>query len=506
MSAGGAALAAAAGGALYFLGYLGWGCWPCLLAFLVPLWRALESDEAGSLGRAALLGTVFGLSAFVGGFGWLWPLVDSFLGGDRFLGIVLWLAYGLWFAAGFAVYAIAFRALRRVGRSVALAGVPSLVVLEWLQPQLFPLYAGGGLVGVPLLVQTADLGGPLLLTALLAIANVAVHDVWCRARGLRRASAATLATTAVVLVAALGYGGWRMQAVEEASARAPALRVGVVQADLALLDKRRQSMVSHRRHLEQTRELLAAGPVDLVVWPETAYVRGLRLPLPISGRLIRGDLDVPLLFGAATVRERNGRRIRANSALLIGADGLARSAYHKNLLIPFTEYVPLGSLLPALRARLGGVQAFAAADDTPVLTLGPWRIATPICYEAIRPEFVRRMVRAGRPHLLVTLANDGWFGDSAEPWLHLGLARLRAIEHRRWLVRATNSGVSAFVDPAGRLVARSGLLTRENLRGTVHLLDGQTVYGRLGDWPGPLSAAVLLLALLWRPQTPADRA
>src|SRR5262249_17854629 len=142
---------------------------------------------------------------------------------------------------------------------------------------------------------------------------------------------------------------------------------------------------------------------------------------------------------------------------------------------PLAESLPLGRVLPFLTRLFPHAEQFAAADAVPALRFGPWRIATPICYEAIRPELVRRMMIATQPHLLVTLANDGWFGDSQEPWLHLGLAELRAIEHRRWLVRATNTGVSAIVDPAGRIVARTGLLDRENLHGTVHPLAGTTI-------------------------------
>jgi apolipoprotein N-acyltransferase len=108
------------------------------------------------------------------------------------------------------------------------------------------------------------------------------------------------------------------------------------------------------------------------------------------------------------------------------------------------------------------------------------------------------MVARARPHLLVTLANDGWFGDSAEPWLHLALSRLRAVEERRFLVRATNSGVSAIVDPGGRIVAQSGLFTRENLRGVVRMLHGRTLYGRVGDWPGWLAGAFVALGIARR--------
>jgi apolipoprotein N-acyltransferase len=481
---------AGAGGALYFLGYVGWGVWPCLLVFLVPLWAALE--RAPSVPGALAAGTVFGLVAFAGGFGWLWRLVDVFLAGNRVVGALLWLVYGAWFSAGFAVYAGLYRAVRRRGWPVAMAGVPPLLAVEWLQPQVFPLHAGGGLVSVPAWIQTADLGGPLLLTALVGGTNVAVFETWRWWRGRRARPVAVWTTALAVALLAFGYGRLRESALAAAVSAAPALRVGVVQANLGVLEKRIQGVVTHRRHLEQTRELLAGGDVDLVVWPETAYVRGLRRPLPISGQPVRDDLRVPLLFGGSSVwQDDDGRRFKANSAFLVGSDGMIRDAYDKNLLIPLAEYVPFAGLLPGIARWFPHVEEFGAVTETPALRLGAWRIATPICYEVIRPDFVRRMVRASHPHLFVTLANDAWFGDSQEPWIHLALARLRAVEHRRFLVRSTNSGVSAVVDPSGRLVAHTGLLVRANLRATVRPLDGETVYARLGDWPGWLAVALV---------------
>jgi len=108
------------------------------------------------------------------------------------------------------------------------------------------------------------------------------------------------------------------------------------------------------------------------------------------------------------------------------------------------------------------------------------------------------MVREANPHLLVNLTNDSWFGDSQEPWIHLVLAQFRAIEHRRYLVRSTNSGISAVIDPVGRIVARTGVLTRENLRYEVHMMQGQTVYTQFGDWPGWLSLAAIASMLIAR--------
>ena len=277
-----------------------------------------------------------------------------------------------------------------------------------------------------------------------------------------------------------------------------------MQANLGLLEKSTQSLITHRRHLEQTRELLRAGDLDLVVWPETAYVRGLRRPLPIAGQLIREDVTVPLLFGGTSIDEEDGRRVKSNSAFLIGADGMIRDAYDKNLLIPLAEYAPFAELVPAIAGWFPDVQEFRAARDVPPLHLGPWRIATPICYEAIRPEFVRRMVAEGA-------SRTSWSRwpttpgsvTRRSPGCTSALAQLRAVEHRRFLVRSTNSGVSAVVDPMGRIVARTGLLTRESLRATVAPLGERTVYARLGDWPGWLSAALVLLALTRRAPSPA---
>ena len=294
----------------------------------------------------------------------------------------------------------------------------------------------------------------------------------------------------------LGIWRARIAGVDAAIARGPTLRIGIVQTNLGVQEKGISPERAHDRYLEQTRALLAGGPVDLIVWPETAYRAGLHGPLPISGELVRDDVSVPLLFGASFVRTDTGPRVAYNAALLIDADGMIRDVYSKNLLIPFTEYVPLAGLVPWLTSRFHRPSHFAASKQVPPLVLGSWRIATPIGYEAVRPAFVRRMVLEGQPQLLVALADDAWFGTSQEPGLHLAMASLRAVEHRRSLVRATNSGISAVIDPAGREVARTGLLTRENLRASVVLLDETTLYTRWGDWFGWLCAVIVIGALI----------
>jgi apolipoprotein N-acyltransferase len=486
---------AAVGGALCCLGFVGFGLWPLALVALALLWLALEETRQRPLRSAALVGLTFGWVGYAGGYHWMWHVIDVFLNGNVLLGSALWLGDSLWFALRFALYAVLYCMVRRRGWPVAVAAVPPLLLIEWLYPLLFPVFLGQSLVEQTTLIQISDLGGPLLLTGLLAVVNLAVFETWRWWRAQRTLPGRTWVLAALAVASSWGYGTLRIREIDQESAAAPALRVGLVQGNLGVLEKGNVAAADHRRYLEQTRELLAAGDVDLVVWPETVYTRGLRGPLPISGQLIREDLSVPLLFGAALVRTDSGRRLAYNAAMLVGADGTIRDAYDKNLLIPFTEYIPFAGFFAPFTERVAKPSHFAAATDTPPLLLGGWRISTPICYEVVRPAFVRRMVRAARPHLLVTLANDSWFGDSQEPWMHLALAKFRAVEHRRYLVRATNSGVSAVVDAVGREVVRSGVLTRENLRAPVRMLDGTSVYTRWGDWLGWVALAVVLVTL-----------
>lgn len=459
----------------------------------MPLWWSL--DAAPGPGTAAARGALFGAVAYAGGHAWLFRLVPVFLAGDWVFGSLVWGLYGVAFSACFAAYGALYAALRRAGTGRGSAGVAGWVAMEWLQPLVFPVHAGSAAIDPVLLAQTAELGGPLLLSAGVAWLNLAVYEAWRGARGLAPLPWARIAATGCLFAAAVAFGQWRIAGFEARIARAEPVRVGLVQANLGLLEKRTAVETGHRQHLAQSRELLADGPLDLLIWPETAYARALRGPLPLAGQMVRREIDVPLLFGGTLIEDPGDGPVQTNAALLVGSDGVVRDAYRKNLLIPLAERVPFLDRVPALAQRLPRAQRFGAARQVPALSLGERRISVPICYEAIRPGFVRRMVRAAEPHLLVTIANDAWFGDSREPLIHLQLARMRAIEHRRHLVRATNGGISAIIDPLGRVVARTALLERANLRGQITWLAEPTLYTRLGDWPGPLAALWLVVAL-----------
>ncbi|HEU4427225.1 MAG TPA: apolipoprotein N-acyltransferase [Myxococcota bacterium] len=476
---------AAAGGALFCLGYAGFGFWPCALVAWAALWHAL--DRARGIAGPALLGFVFGEVAHAGGFSWLLRLTDVFLAGNDLLGAALFSLHSLVFGAMWAAHAALFRAARVRGVPLAVAGPCALVLVEWLFPQLFPAHLADAFVDRTAFAQLASLGGPLLLSALAAFVNAALLELvrWLAgARAFPRA--ATLAAVAA-LAAASAFGAWRLAEIACADAAAPALRVGAVQANAAPLEKRERPEQLHRTHLAMARELLAQGALDLVVWPETVISRGIAGPFPLAGDLIRGDNRVPLLFGAASVRTEDGARRIYNSALLVERDGTIRAGYDKRLLVPFAEWAPA-----ALARFFPNAQRFGAAHELRAVVLDGAPIATPICYEAAVSGYVRELVHETRAQWIVMLANDGWFGDSHLPHIHLAVARLRAIENGRWTLRATNSGISALIDPAGRIVARTPLLEPALLRGELRPRSERTLYARLGEWPGWVAAGLLL--------------
>jgi apolipoprotein N-acyltransferase len=210
-------------------------------------------------------------------------------------------------------------------------------------------------------------------------------------------------------------------------------------------------------------------------------------------------IDVPVLFGGVIVKKVDDAReyVLYNSALLTNAAGDVVGRFDKQKLVMFSEEMPFGETFPILYEWSPNSGKFVSGKRYDPLTAGEHQIATVICYEDIIPGFVNRIVNNGNPDLIANLTNDAWFGDTTEPWIHLALAKLRAIEHRRYFVRSANSGVSAVVDPVGRLVVTTPTFEQAARATEVRWLRGSTAYEVLGDVPfWVLSAAAVALSVV----------
>jgi len=335
------------------------------------------------------------------------------------------------------------------------------------------------------LIQLADLTGVAGISFLLVAVNALLFQGLATLMQRRRILAAILPVTlaAAIILGQYGYGRWRLSTLESSSS--PSIKVSLIQGNISQETKWEPAFqqATLERYLRLTREAVERDHPQLVVWPETAtpfYFLG-------EGELSRvlilevQSLKTPLLFGSPAVR-RQGDRLRFyNRAYLLDDRGRVGGYYDKRHLVPFGEYVPLQSVLFFVHRLVEATGDFAAGDRPVVMNLGGARPGILICYEAIFPELSRELVEHGA-NLLVNITNDAWFGRTSAPYQHLSMALLRTVELRVPMVRCANTGISALIDPSGRILQETGLFEEGSLTGSLPLGSGQTFYCRYGEW------------------------
>jgi apolipoprotein N-acyltransferase len=178
-------------------------------------------------------------------------------------------------------------------------------------------------------------------------------------------------------------------------------------------------------------------------------------------------------------KTENGERY-FNSAYFLDGDGKLADIYDKVHLVPFGEYLPAKRFLFFIRTISSDVGEFSPGSDLRVARIGGHRLSAGICFEAVFPELMRAFVRSGS-QLIINLTNDGWYGESAAPYQHFAIARWRAIENRRYLLRAANTGISAVIEPTGAIQAATGILREAICEGRIAFLSQRTFYTRYGD-------------------------
>ncbi len=481
-----------------FLGFAGKEIYPLAFVSLTPLLVALRGRTGW---RALRLGWITGFVAVAGGFSWIVGMLQTFSGFPTALCVLF--ASLLWIAQGLQYGVLAWLVSKADGRHLPrLLAVPLLAAaVELLFPLLFPWYLANSLHNAPLLYQTADLGGVLLITAAMVLGHTALAEAWVRS-GSWAERLKPLAWPLAFWALAIPYGHWRIGQVDADNVHARSLRVGVVQQNLGLMQKRHDPVEALNRHLEASRVLEQQG-IEWIVWSESAVA--FRIPENVTNirdYIPEWDLHTPVLFGALSVR--NGTLDRPNlynTAFMTDAEGRIRGSYDKVYLLAFGEYIPLGETFPQIYDLSPHSGHFTRGSTLRSLPVPGGTVAPFICYEDILPRFVRTFQNRVNPDLMAVILNDAWFGHTAEPWIHNALSKFRAVEHRRDLVRAANSGVSSIIDGAGRVVAESQTFTRENVVGTVHLRQGRTLYGHTGDWVG-YAGVLLALYSVVRRRTP----
>ena len=454
---------------------------------------AVREHPAGERFR---LGMVTGFVHYLTLIYWLTTAMLTYGGMPWYAGIGVLCLFVIYLALYMGIFATLLSALTRTSFRF-LAGVPLLwVALEFVRAKAltgFPWeLLGYSQYRALRIIQISDIFGIYGVSFLIASVNAGAFLIWLflnkerlhqRTVTWKTAGMALLGSVLLVCLT-LTYGGWRMRMIRSVMASAPHVRAAVVQGDIAQDVKWDPAFknATTETYLRLSREA-AIKATDLVVWPETATPFYLFRDTQLTRRIQEGVKASGAFFvvGSPSVEFSGNELHYYNSAFLMNPDGALSGKYDKVHLVPFGEYVPCQKLLPFVGKLVEAVGDFSAGHSSTAIPWAHGRIGVQICYEIVFPSLSRHAVE-NQADLLVNITNDAWYGKSSAPYQHFSMAVLRAVENRRSVVRAANTGISGFVDPVGRIVAQTPLFEEATLTRSVPVMEIKTFYTRWGDW------------------------
>jgi apolipoprotein N-acyltransferase len=395
-----------------------------------------------------------GVVTYVGGFYWLFWTIKDFGGFPTLAALAIYTLFVAGSAVQFLIWAFSFRHLPRLMSTLGLRSAVAWLIAHHFWIKIFPWDFGHTQLAFLPFAQVAQLAGVTGITFMM----MWVSEVFV---ARKTTSLAAKAVSILALGSCLIFGKTTELSFEQATAsRGTPLQTYLVQGNVSLHHKHDVTYftVNREQYLTLSAKALGHSGLDsLVVWPESTITDF----IPASTRDARTSQVLPFLnngaaflVGALTYSSRTEYH---NSSVLIRPDGSVAEPYHKMILMPFGEYTPLSSVLPFLKdinSTAGQFTAGAAPSvlSFPLSTGAEVKLSPLICYEDIVPAIARDAVNQGA-QLLINQTNDAWFGDTVAPYQHHLIAAFRAIENDRYLLRSTNTGLTAVVDPLGRTLA-----------------------------------------------------
>lgn len=474
---------------------------------LVPLLYAVKDLTPGAGFR---MGFISGLVHFLSLLYWLVPVMRTY----GYLPLVLSVAILFLLAAFLALFIALFSfAITAAGRKPVgcLIMIPLVwVALEYIRSFIFSgfpwEFLGYSQYNRLPLIQISDILGVYGLSALIAFVNGAIFITllyfskrrWQHTDITKRLAAGSVIALILGVTLTGFYGHWRLKTIDNLMTSAPKTRISVIQGNIDQAVKwdpafQKETIEKYNR---LSSSVLKQQP-DLIVWPESATPFYFLYDIAPSEMVFEGFRQSPsdYLIGSPSFVRTEGVVEYYNSAYLIVPEDKTMGKYDKTHLVPFGEYVPFKKWLPFLGKIVAQVGDFRAGKIGRTL---PWRneqLGVQICYEIVFPELSRAMANNGAS-LLINITNDAWFGKTSGPYQHFSMTVFRAVENRRSLARSANTGISGFIDPAGRILASTELLQEAVATQTVPLLKEKSVYTQIGDLFARVCLALALLIMV----------
>jgi apolipoprotein N-acyltransferase len=510
----------------------------CWVALLPLLWTLLGNTKTGNpltLRQGAALGYACGFLWYLGNCYWIYQTMYLYGGLAKPIAagiLVLFCLYLGLYHALFGTLIAAFR--RRFGRQAALLLVPfAWVAVELARARITGLPwdpLGNAQVDNPLLTRLAPITGVYGLSFLIA----AVNALWLiRIRIRERRFTRSVLTVAGVIIIVLYIAGLRLIANPKPSPTTATatlvqenLEVGAANTGPQPSTQQFLDAFSYLSRYPSPKFLLGipelaetpsvflirdqpppkgtnpSGPIptqtDLIVWPESpAPFEDIDPQFRAAMAALARTAQTPVIVGNTgfepSTTAKSGYTLY-NRASFITPDGTYAAHYDKMHLVPFGEYVPYKQFFFFAKSLLNEVGLFEPGRQRTVFTTGGHTYGTFICYESIFGDEIRQLTQQGAD-VLINISNDGWYGDTSAAWQHLNMVRMRAIENHRWILRATNTGVTAAINPYGRVTAAAPRHQRISIRVHFAYENDLTFYARYGDLFAYACAFITTLAL-----------
>ncbi len=500
------------GGALLVLSFPTFDIFPLAWIALTPLLVLLYDMQRRESFRAGL---IFGVVYFFGTIYWIYHSIHYYGSISLVPSFVIVLILSLYLSLYTAAFCVLFSTIIRKTDLPALLVAPAL----WTSLELLRSYAFSGFPWSSLgysqykftvFIQTADIIGVYGISFLVVALNGAAADFFIMKKRMierplhsRIYTFAGLILLAIVLIADLGYGFYRLHQQRPGAIIKSAVIQGNIEQDRKWDPAYQRYVIDTYKGLTQEaarHEPGGQGP-DLIVWPETAVPFFFGADKALSDNLVdyQKGIDSYLLFGSV-LRKEGEKEAYSNSTVLLTKDGSVSYIYDKIHLVPFGEYVPLRDVLFFINKLVVGVGDFIPGDSY-IRAVTPFgSFCTPICYEIAFPGLVRKFYVKGGD-FIVTVTNDAWFGRTTGPYQHFSMAVFRAIENRKPVIRAANSGISGFIDSSGRILAATSLFSRTFIQTelkTDRTLTFYTKYGDLFSFFSIIMSVLLIIRFLKR--------
>ncbi len=484
---------------------IGFLAWFALAMLLLSLRNATVKEALG-------LGLLAGLVHYGTLLYWLVPTMHQYGPLPVWVSIGALLLLAFYLAIYVALFSAAVTAVARRPVFLVLVVPVFWVSLEYMKTYFFSGFPWG-LIGYSQynylhLIQVADIFGVYGVSFFVAMINAALFVIFLHAGGRlwqHRPATRSAAVFCIVLVAGMfavnaGYGRYKLAEMDDIMAGADKLRVSVVQGNIEQSMKWDDDYIRSTvdRYLSLSDKAMAFEP-QLVVWPETAMPFYFLQKAAYTDTVIEAieRMETWFLIGspAFELDQKTDDVWFYNSAYLMDPKARKTGVYDKVHLVPFGEYVPFDDWLPFVNRMVDSIGDFKPGNAGTVLSSQDAALGVQICYEIIFPHLSAAMVQNGG-NLLVNITNDAWFGKTAGPSQHFSMAVFRSVENRRALIRSANTGISGFVDPAGRIMGRTDLYETTHINRVVPVItSGHSFYTKYTDSLPAASIAASLLIL-----------